>query len=59
MGRINAAFDWLLKAYKNHDVDMYQLKLEPHFEPLHNDPRWQEMLDKVGFQECVNGRYWP
>jgi len=25
--------------------------VEPPFEPLWNDPRWQQMLDKVGFPE--------
>lgn len=43
------AFEWLDKAYKDHEVEMYWLKVEPPFEPLYNDPRWQEMLDKVGF----------
>ncbi len=28
---------------------MYWLKVETPFEPLRNDPRWQEMLDKVEF----------
>jgi TolB-like protein/lipoprotein NlpI len=44
----NLAFDWLQKAYQDHEVEMYWLKVEPPFEPLHEDPRWQEMLDKVG-----------
>jgi len=30
---------------------MYWLKVEPPFEPLRGDARWQEMLDKVGFPE--------
>ena len=32
-------------------VEMIWLKVEPPFEPLRSDPRWQEMLDKVGFPE--------
>ena len=51
MDEIDEAFEWLEKAYKDHEVGMYSLKEAPHFEPLHNDPRWQEMLDKVGFPE--------
>jgi hypothetical protein len=51
LGEINLAFEWLDKAYQDHDVEMYWLKVEPPFEPLHHDPRWQEMLDKVGFPE--------
>jgi len=43
--------EWLEKAYQDHEVEMYWLKVEPPFEPLRGDPRWQEMLDKVGFPE--------
>jgi len=50
-GEIDTAFEWLDKAYKDHELEMYWLKVEPPFEPLHKDPRWQEMLDKVGFPE--------
>lgn len=45
------AFEWLEKAYQDHEVEMYWLKVEPSFEPLRSDPRWQGMLDKVGFPE--------
>ena len=48
-GEIDTAFKWLAKAYEDHEVEMYWLKVEPPFDPLRNDPRWQEMLDKVGF----------
>jgi TolB-like protein len=48
-GENDMAFQWLEKAYQDHEVEMYWLKVEPPFEPLHNDSRWQDMLDKVGF----------
>jgi TolB-like protein/class 3 adenylate cyclase len=51
MGEIDMAFEWLEKAYQDHEVEMYWLKVEPPFKPLHNDPRWQQMLNKVGFPE--------
>jgi TolB-like protein/class 3 adenylate cyclase len=51
MGEIDKAFEWLDKAYKDHEVEMYWLKVEPPFESLHSDPRWQIMLDKVGFPD--------
>jgi TolB-like protein/class 3 adenylate cyclase/tetratricopeptide (TPR) repeat protein len=51
MGEIEAAFEWLNKAYEDREVEMYWLKVEPPFEPLHDDPRWQEILDKVGFPD--------
>lgn len=46
---IDSAFEWLEKAYQDREEDMWWIKVEPPFEPLHNDPRWQQMLDKVGF----------
>lgn len=51
MGEIELAFKWLEKAYQDHEVEMVWLKVEPPFEPLHSDPRWQKMLDKVGFPD--------
>ena len=49
MGETDFAFEWLEKAYEDREVEMYWLKVEPPFEPLRSDPRWQVMLDKVGF----------
>ena len=51
MGEVDIAFEWLEKAFNDHEVEMYWLKVEPPFEPLHADPRWQVMLDKVGFPD--------
>ena len=51
MKEIDLAFEWLEIAYEDHEVEMYWLKVEPLFDPLHKDARWQEMLDKVGFPE--------
>ena len=42
---------FLEKAYEDREVEMYWLKVEPPFEPLYDDPRWQIMLDKVGFSD--------
>jgi TolB-like protein len=51
MGEIDTAYQWLDKSFQDHEVEMYWLKVEPPFEPLRSDPRWQVMLDKVGFPE--------
>ena len=42
-------FLWLEKSYQAHESDMIWLKTEPQFEYLKNDPRYQAMLEKVGF----------
>jgi len=48
-GNADDAFRWLDKSLLDNEVELYWLKVEPEFEPLHDDPRWQVMLDKVGF----------
>jgi len=45
------AFEWLERAFQEHSVFMAFLNLEPLFEPLHNDPRWNEMKLRVGLPE--------
>jgi len=49
MEKTSLAFRWLEKSYQNQESEMYWLKVYPSFEPLYSDPRWQQMLDKVGF----------
>ena len=51
MNEVEEAFKWLDKAYRDHEIEMYWLKVEPEFKTLYNDPRLQEMLDKVGFPD--------
>jgi tetratricopeptide (TPR) repeat protein len=48
-GRKELALQWLQKAYANHEVEMYWLKVEPLFKSLHNDPGYKELLKKIGF----------
>lgn len=55
MGEINTSFEWLEKAYLEREVEMYWLMVEPPFKPLHDDPRWKELLNKVGFNVPVKG----
>jgi len=46
---VDTAFEWLNKAYEDHEVEMHTLKTEPLFRPLYRDPRWEKVLDKIGF----------
>jgi tetratricopeptide (TPR) repeat protein len=48
-GEINAAFEWLEKGFHDHEVEMYWLKVEPPFEPLYGDVRFENLLKKIGF----------
>ena len=50
-GKKELAFEWLEKSFKAHDVEMIWLKIEPQFKSLHGDPRYRDMLRRVGFPE--------
>jgi adenylate cyclase len=49
-GRSELAIQWLEKAFKDHEVEMFWLNVDPLFKPLHNDSRFQVLLTKVGFK---------
>ncbi|HET6768739.1 MAG TPA: adenylate/guanylate cyclase domain-containing protein [Chitinophagaceae bacterium] len=49
MEKNDEAIKWLQKAYTDREVEMYWLKVEPLFSSLHNDPRFKELLKKIGF----------
>src|SRR5438445_120292 len=50
LGQNEAALQWLQKAYDEHDWAMVVLAVEPRLDPLRSDPRFQELLRKVGLQ---------
>jgi hypothetical protein len=47
-GEIDLAFDWLDEAYDNRDGGLTHLLLDPLLVNLHDDPRWEPFLDKMG-----------
>jgi len=50
-GQKEEALIWLDKAYNSHDTELTWLKVDPMFEPIHDDPGYQDLLRKVGFSE--------
>ena len=51
IGNKEMAIEWLRKAYEAHEVEMIWLKIEPQFIILHNDPRYEDLLKRVGLLE--------
>jgi len=45
------AFDWLERAMEERDPNMPYLNVFPMFDGLHDDPRWQDLLRRMGLPE--------
>jgi len=50
-GEKEPAFAWLEKAYQQHDPALANLKVDPGFDSLRGDPRYLDLLKKVGLSE--------
>ena len=44
----NTAFEWLDKAYEQHDLQLVSLKVDPSLENVRNDLRFAELVRRVG-----------
>ena len=51
LGESNDAFVWLEKAYQERDPQLTYLKAGRRFEPLREDPRFRQLLRRVGFPD--------
>jgi serine/threonine protein kinase/Tfp pilus assembly protein PilF len=47
-GEADPAFEWLERAYSRRDEGLPDIKHTPLFQPIHNDPRWEAFLVKLG-----------
>jgi hypothetical protein len=45
------AFACLEKAYLQHSATIATLKVEPAFDPLRGDPRYQDLMGRVGLAQ--------
>jgi len=50
-GEKDQAFEWLDRAYDQHDAGMPRLRYDPTLASLHDDPRFAALVKKMGFAE--------
>jgi TolB-like protein/class 3 adenylate cyclase/cytochrome c-type biogenesis protein CcmH/NrfG len=50
-GKVDRAFDWLNRAYAQHDLLLVSVKKDRWLRNLHADPRWQPFLEKMGLAD--------
>jgi len=48
LGEKDRAFEWLEHAFENRAVGLFTLKVEPMFDGLRSDPRFEDLLRRVG-----------
>ena len=48
LGERDKAFEWLEKGFEEHSPYMASIQHDFIFEPLHNDPRWTDLLRRIG-----------
>ena len=53
-GKNNKALDWLEKAFEAHDANVPYLSVDPLFDDLRSEPRFQNLLRRLNFPEKEN-----
>ena len=48
LGDKQQALVWIEKAYANRDTEILSLNTDPVYDPLRSDPRFQELIRRVG-----------
>ncbi len=51
LGKKDQAFQWLEKAYEERYPWLIHLKRDPRLEPLHSDPRFQDLVRRIGLPQ--------
>jgi serine/threonine-protein kinase len=47
-GERDAAFEWLERAYRQHDAGFWCAKVDPYLRPLNGEPRFEALLKATG-----------
>ncbi len=51
LGEADAAFEWLEKAYERRSIGVTWIRVDPGFDPIRSDPRWDDLMRRIGFPE--------
>jgi hypothetical protein len=51
LGEKDQAFAWLDKGYEERAFQMQSIKLEPRWDNLRSDPRFQDLLRRIGLRQ--------
>ena len=51
LGEIDEAFKWLQKSYEQIDGWYHLLQVEPMYDDLRSDPRFQDLVDRMNFSD--------
>ena len=49
LGELDEAFEWLDRAYEERDYFLGGLKVDPMYDPLRDDPRFADLLERMNF----------
>ena len=50
LGNRTEAFDWFGKAFDDRSAGLVYLKVDPAFDPIRSDPRFQDLVQRVGLR---------
>jgi hypothetical protein len=48
LGKTEETFIWLEKSYQTREIDLARIKVAPEFQTLHDDPRFTDLLRRIG-----------
>ena len=51
LGEKDKALNWLEKCYDEQDIVCWYLKVDPLYDGIRNEPRFQALLKKVGLDQ--------
>jgi serine/threonine-protein kinase len=54
-GEYEKAMDWLEKAFDQHDPGLPYINIEPKYDPLRSDPRFQDLLRRMNLPQAEVG----